>query len=164
MIVDKVLLEMADTPARAVIEQTQARDRESAEIRFGEWFVWWRENFRHWTDPLRTEFNHFCVTDDAAFVGDWLSRFEPAVFADFLIRVVHAHVIERALGFRRGDEPKLITVLFGLDAYQPNKAMGLEEMTQELWRRFADQHLIETDHSELWCNFEVDCNVPIAQP
>lgn len=162
--VDKALLEMADVTARAVIERADERGRDRSEIRFGDWFLFWRENFRHGTDPLRAELNEFCITDDAAFVGDWLPRFEPAVFGDFLIRAVHGHVVERALGFRRKDEPKLMTVLFELNSHQPNRAMGLEDMTQHLWRRFADQYGVKTDSSELWCNFEVDWNVPMKQP
>lgn len=161
--VETALFEMADRTARAVIEQAHDRERAVADIRFGEWFMWWRENFRHWNDPLREVLNDFCSAGDAAFVGDWLTRFEPAVFADFLVQSAHGHVIERSLGFRRKGEPKPITQLFTLGADQPIKSMSLEDLTCKLYRRFRDAHGINHDSAELWCSFEVDWNVPMAR-
>lgn len=161
--IETALLEMADTTARTVIEQARNRDRAVTDIRFGEWFMWWRENFRHWNDPLRGALNDFCSAGDAAFVGDWLTRFEPAVFADFLVQSAHGHVIERSLGFRRKGEPKPITQLFTLGADQPIKSMSLEDMTRKLYRRFRDAHGINHDPAELWCSFEVDWNIPMER-
>lgn len=160
---DAALITMADKTARIVVERAQNRGQAIEAITFFDWFNWWRENFRHWNDPLRGALNEFCSTGDASFVGDWLNRFNSAVFADFLIQSAHGHIIDRELGFGSKDAPKLDTELFSIDKDEPINPICIVAMTWRVWGRFRGEHDVQYDPAQAWCDFDVDLNVPLER-
>lgn len=153
---ERVLLDMADLTDRNAIENAAARGHPPAGVGFGLWFKWWREHFRHWNDPLRTELERLCRSEDAGFVGDWLPRFDGAVFADFLITCAHARVIDNRYGFGARNERLLESELFTSESDGPLMVSDLHMMTIKLWGRFCSEHGIADSSGHLALDFEVD--------
>lgn len=160
--IERALLDMADITDRNAIEDAAARGHGPEDIGFGLWFKWWREHFRHWNDPLRAELEQLCRKEDAGFVGDWLPRFDGAVFADFLIQCAHARAVDNQLGLGPRDERLLAVELFAIDPGRPLSANGLHEMTLRLWDRFCERNGIADHHGHLVLDFEIDRASPLA--
>lgn len=159
---ERALFEMADMTARNAIEEATANGKKAGDVRFGLWFKWWREHFRHWNDPLRTELEQLCRSEDARFVSDWLPRFESAVFADFLIVCAHAHALENRLGMGPKNERILVSELFDLDTARPLVVADLHALTVKLWDRFCTEHAIADYGGHLALDFEVDGNAVLS--
>ena len=153
---ERALLDMADLTDRNAIEDAAARRRSPGDVGFGLWFKWWREHFRHWNDPLRTELERLCRSDDAGFVGDWLPRFDGAVFADFLITCSHARVIDNRYGVGRRNEQLLASEQFTAVTDGPLFADGLHVMTIRLWERYCERNGIADHGGSMTLDFEVD--------
>ena len=160
--IERALLDMADITDRNAIEDAAARGHGPEDIGFGLWFKWWREHFRHWNDPLRAQLEQLCRAEDAGFVGDWLPRFDGAVFADFLIQCAHARVVDNQLGLGAREERLLASELFVIDSDRPLSADGLHDMTVRLWDRFCERNRIADHHGHLVLDFEIDRASPLA--
>ncbi|MEO0461520.1 MAG: hypothetical protein AAF127_00185 [Pseudomonadota bacterium] len=162
--VERAIIDMAATTARATLSFAQERGIPSNEITYGQWFVWWREHWQHWDNPLFGSLRELCLEPDAAMVGDWLTRIDPIVFANFLVECAHGFVINEELGRGGSTAPRITSQLFHFDKFRPFKTMNLIGLTLKLWQRFCDDHAIISDHSELYCDFGVEWNLPmIAQ-
>lgn len=160
--IERALLDMADITDRNAIEDAVARGRGPRDIGFGLWFKWWPEHFRHWNDPLRAELEQLCRAEDAGFVGDWLPRFDGAVFADFLIQCAHARVVDNQVALGPRDERLLAADLFVIDPDRPLSADGLHEMTLRLFDRFCELNGIADYDGHLALDFEIDRASPLA--
>lgn len=160
--IERALLDMADVTDRNAIEDAAARGHGREDIGFGLWFKWWRAHFRHWNDPLRAELEQLCRAEDAGFVGDWLPRFDGAVFADFLIQCAHVRVVDSQLGLGSRDERLLASELFVIDSDRPLSADGLHDMTVRLWERFREGNGIADYGGHLVLDFEIDRASPLA--
>lgn len=159
---ERTLIEMADVTSRNVIEDVSAKGLQPHDVRFGVWFKWWREHFRHWHDPLRTQFEQLYVSQDAAFVADWMPRFESAVFANFLVQCCHGRVYENRFGIGERDERLSACELFAVDGVRPSYALDLHIITLRLWERFCNQNEIADYGGEMVFDFEVDGRVLLA--
>lgn len=159
---ERALLEMADTTARNAIDEATADGKKVGDVRFGLWFKWWREHFRHWNDPVRTEIEQLCRSEDAGFVSDWLPRFESAVFANFLIVCARAYALENRLGVGPKNERILVSELFDLDTDKPLVVSDLYTITVKLWGRFCSEHGISDNCGHLVLDFEVDENALLS--
>lgn len=131
--IEAALLEMAELTAASAIANARDRDEPHGEPAFSDWFEWWLEHFRHWDDPLRSALEPLCRSADAQTVAALLRHFQPAVFADFLIRCSHAHTIVERIAGQGGAHSDL----FDFISDAPLKVMGLQDMTGRLWRRFC---------------------------
>tara|TARA_B100001750_G_scaffold190060_1_gene160103 strand:+ start:39 stop:1436 length:1398 start_codon:yes stop_codon:yes gene_type:complete len=160
--VERALLDMAEITARHAIADAMARDRAVEDIGFGLWFKWWREHFRHWNDPLRAELLELCSPDDASLVGDWLPRFEPAVFADFLVTCSHAYAIGDRIGLGTFCGKERRFELFVGETNRPLATWNLFDVTLELWKRFCTSEGIADHGDHRALDFEVDWNVPLS--
>jgi hypothetical protein len=160
------LLDMAGITARKTLADAMARERAVQDIGFGLWFKWWREHFRHWNNPLRAELERLCGPEDASLVGDWLPRFEPAVFADFLVTCSHAHAIGDRIGLGTFCGKERRFELFAGVADRPLAVWNLFDVTLQFWKRFCTSERIADDRDHRALDFEVDWNVPLsrAQP
>ena len=159
---ERALLDMAAITDRNAIEDAAARGYGPGDLGFGLWFKWWREHFRHWNDLLRAELEQLCRAEDAGFVGDWLPRFDGAVFADFLIQCAHARVVDSQLGPGPRDERLLASELFVIDSERPLSVDGLHGMTLRLWERFRERNGIADLGGHLALDFGVDGASPLA--
>jgi hypothetical protein len=156
--IDAALLEMAELTAASVLAHAGDRDRQRGEPAFSNWFGWWQEHFRHWNDPLRSALEPLCRPADAQTVAALLRHFQPAVFADFLIRCSHAHtIIERIAG-----QPGAHSELFDFVSGAPLKVMGLPDMTGRLWRRFCRSRGIGDLPIDPAPNFGVNWHAPFV--
>lgn len=156
--IEAALLEMAELTAASAIAHTGDHIKPRGEVAFSAWFEWWQEHFRHWNDPLRSALEPLCQRADARTVAALLQHFQPAVFADFLIRCSHAHtVVERIAG-----QPGVYSELFDLVAGAPLRVMGLPEMTKRLWQRFSDTHDVVHAGDLDAADFEVNWHNPIT--
>ncbi|UVI39921.1 hypothetical protein [Qipengyuania spongiae] len=156
------LIEMAEATASRALEEAEARGRAVEDIEFGLWFRWWREHFRHWQDPLRLTLERLCRPDDASLVGDWLARFEPAVFADFVIGCAHANTVLQHIATRTCDRESGSERLFIISGDRPLRRCGLHDVTLEVWKCFCRDNGI-SDRGEFYAlDFEVNWEAPLA--
>ena len=160
---ERTLLDMADITDRNAIEDAAAREHEPKAIKFGLWYKWWREHFRHWNDPLRSELEGLCRSEDAGLIADWLPRLDGAVFANFLITCAQARVIDARLGFGPHDKRLLTSELFDFDTEMPLVTGGLHSVTLELWERFRKRNGVEDYDGDLALNFRIDGASPFAK-
>lgn len=156
--IEAALLEMAQLTAASAVADVGDRDKPPGEPAFSAWFEWWQEHFRHWDDPLRTALEPLCRSADARTVAALLRHFQPAIFADFLIRCSHAHtIVERIAG-----QPRVHSELFDFVSGAPLKVMGLPDMTERLWRRFCRSRGIEVLPLAPVPDFGVNWHVPFV--
>jgi hypothetical protein len=156
------LIEMAETTASRALEEAETHGRSIENIDFGLWYRWWREHFRHWQDPLRLTLERMCQPDDASLLGDWLARFESAVFADFVIGCAHANTVLKRIGTRTFDGESGSERLFIGGGDRPLQPYGLHDITLELWKRFCRNNGI-SDRGEFYAlDFEVNWESPLA--
>ena len=160
---ERALLDMADITERNAIEDAAASGHKPKAIKFNLWYKWWREHFRHWNDPLRTELERLCRSDDAGFIADWLPRLDGAIFANFLITCTQARVFDARLGFGPRDKRLLTSELFDFDTEMPLVTGGLHSVTLELWERFRKRNGVEDYDGDLALNFGIDGASPFAK-
>lgn len=161
--INGILREMADATAARTIEDAGKRGRKPGDIEFGHWFKWWREQFRHWNDPLRAGLEKLCRPADAGLLADTLRQFEGAIFAEFLIACVQAHVIDNPERF--GDD-EVDLLMAGLSIEEPKYALpmtGLYSVTLEIWKRFSECHGDGSFYESIELDFEVDASSPLAK-
>lgn len=162
--IEKAILEMEAQTAKAVLALAEDRGAQPSEIKYGQWFTWWREHWQHWDNPMFAALRKMCVEPDAVMVADWLTRVDPIVFANFLVETAHGFVINEVFTSGGSADTKVATELFQIDEFRPTETMDLIRLTFKLWERFSGKHSIVSDHSELWCDFNVEFNTPmIAQ-
>jgi hypothetical protein len=156
--IEAALLEMAELTAAGAIAHARDRDEPHGEPAFSAWFEWWQEHFRHWDDPLRAALEPLCLPADARTVAALLEHFEPAVFADFLIRCSHAHTIVERIAGQGGAHSKL----FDIVSDAPLTVMGLQDMTGQLWQRFCRSRGIGVLPMDPVPDFGVNWHVPFV--
>ena len=161
--IERALLDMADVTGRNCLEYIADRGRGPSDIVFGLWFRFWAEHFRHWHDPLRTELEQLCGPGDAELVKDWLPRFDPTVFADFLITCSHARAIENRFGFKERDERLLASELFAVDPDLPLRPSGIYQISRQLWHRFREANGVPDYREDQLMEFGIDWNIALAQ-